>query len=473
MNFTPERLRKLKPKFDKLTYDKKLLFWDKYFWDEKKDFFFSFSWSYFFNEIETEEERLKPEHSITIYPSDGKENEMCNSWLFNHIQSEPHYNIEKQKEKYFENLKDNPRPIEFIESEISPIIKQRDKEKKLMEAKSNIFCWGFYYGYQSVVQNEKRPPRMEAKKFYKIAIGYTKGVCDAYYLGFLEEQLETIRQGNKALFLKNEKPKGEDITIEQVYEIFNSIDLDKELLNQKILKNPGISINKDTFQSDVVSILTQVLEQYKAQTSKLNNENKLAHLKERLKPFPKTTKVVTSKYEGEMEQVYDTVTALLIKFYTAEYNLITSNVKQINSVQPQINLPNNHHEKTQSDRIAFRYKKKGLEGDRNLVNFKNNLIDSDFIDKSTLTKNFKAVFRNKSPLQPIKWKTSIIELSYMIKRLHNELKLVEDAGYDKWKITAKCFIDNMGNPFDWKKFRRQQLPKKQAKSELDKILNKL
>jgi|GEM_PF-4163652 hypothetical protein len=468
MNFTPEQLRKLKPKFDKLTYTEKLLFWDKHFWNKEKDFFFGFHWSYFFNEVDTEEEHSKPENSITIYPSNGKENEMCNIWLFNHIQSEPHYNFEKQKEKYFEKIKNNPRPIEFIESEIALIIIQRDKEKKLMEGKSDIFVWGYYYGYQSVVQNVKRPPVMEANKFNRIILSYTKGVCDAYYLGFLEQQLEAIRQGNKALLLKNDKPKGEDITIEQVYEIFNSIDLNKELLREKMLRGPYISMNKDTFNSDVRILLTQILEQYKAQTSRLNNENKLAHLQERLKPLPKTTKVVTSKFEGEMEQVHSTIDALLNKFYTAEFNLIAPDN---NPVQLPTNQPDIPKERILPNKTAFKYKKKGASDQTKIANLRSNLIDKCLIAEATPLMDFKKIFRNELPTEPIKWTGTLSELYYFIKQMHLELKLIEDLGNEIWKITANCFVSKDGNKYDYAKFRLQKAPANT--SQLDKILSNL
>ena len=186
-----ESLRKLKIPFDKLkTYSEKLKFWDEYFWGEKG--YFHFSWSYFFNEIDTEQERLKPENFITIYPDNKSETEQFNSWLFNHIQNDKETefcNFGKVKETYYEKIKDNPRAIEYIEQQIEAITTQRDRERKYMTEQRDTFFWGYYLGYQTVVQKTSFPLQMDAEELNRIILSVAKGICDAHYLGFLENEL--------------------------------------------------------------------------------------------------------------------------------------------------------------------------------------------------------------------------------------------------------------------------------------------
>ena len=152
---TFDEIKRAKKKFDKLTYPDKLKFWDE---NIVKDFHYSSSSIGFYleNDREIEDEGITPDRSITIYPKDKAETELHNRWLYNHILTNKenwHCNFEILKEKYFETIKGNPRAKEFTEKEIRAIEIKRDREKANMEQKHSIYFWGFYYGYQSVVES--------------------------------------------------------------------------------------------------------------------------------------------------------------------------------------------------------------------------------------------------------------------------------------------------------------------------------
>jgi len=197
---TFQQIAKIKSSFDKLPYSEKLVFWDKFF----NDVHYMFSSVGIYRENEIEENwgtrtPVPPASRISVFPNSKAETELYNYWLLNHIQANSankHCNIEKLKEKYFETIKGNPRVKEFIQQEIETINNRRDKEKRLMEGKSDMAFWGYYSGYQSVVKNENTYLNLSAEDFKRIVENYAKGIADAYYLGFLEEQLEQSGKTN-------------------------------------------------------------------------------------------------------------------------------------------------------------------------------------------------------------------------------------------------------------------------------------
>ena len=101
----------------------------------------------------------------------------------------------------------------------------------------------------------------------------------------------------------------------------------------------------------------------------------------------------------------------------------------------------------------------------------NSLKSHNLIAISTNKKDFHKIFNNTKPEQPIQWTGNISELSCFVKLLSNNFKLIEDLKKDKWKVTGQLFIDKDSNPFDWKKFRRQQQPA--SAKQLEKIVKQL
>lgn len=201
MKYTPKQLRALNKKFAPLTYADKLKFWDKHFSDLNG--FYNFYSTIFFDDV-ADTERMKPENFISIYPKGKQETEQYNRWFLNSIQCQPHYNFEKLKEKYFHTITNNPRAVEYIEQEIEAIKTHRDKAKKNMDERKDIRLWGYYFGYQSVVQNNDATKQIDADKFNSIGLQCAKGIADAHYLNFLEKQLEQLKQGKEILLQQKE-----------------------------------------------------------------------------------------------------------------------------------------------------------------------------------------------------------------------------------------------------------------------------
>ena len=65
----------------------------------------------------------------------------------------------------------------------------------------------------------------------------------------------------------------------------------------------------------------------------------------------------------------------------------------------------------------------------------NALKRKNLIGNSTDLKDFRKVFSGEAIDKPIIWTGNISELSYFIKQLHNELKLVEDLKQQQWAVT--------------------------------------
>ncbi len=275
MKYTPKQLRALKKKFTPLPYADKLKFWDEYF-SELHGFYNYFYTTIYFDDV-ADTERMKPENFISLYPKDKQEKEQFNRWVLNSIQRNPHYNFENLKENYFDKITNNPRPIEYTEQEIKGIEKQRDKEKKYMDEGRDIPSWGYYYGYQSVVQSIDVTKEIEADTLQRIGLSFAKGIVDAHYLGFLEKQLEQIKQGKEILSLPKESNT-------EIYHL-TSMDIEamKENPNYLVLSNligidKGLNILNEQkeiiakiFVPELAYILTEKKVQYTEPTNgKLN-----------------------------------------------------------------------------------------------------------------------------------------------------------------------------------------------------------
>jgi len=191
----------LKQSFEKLSYPEKLTFWDENIY---KDTHYTFSGV----GLSTGKE-YSDEYTISIFPNNITEQKLHNQWLYDHIQKEyPNVDFEQLKKRYFDNIKNNPRSIEYTEQEIADINMRKSRQKTLHDAKNGITLWGYYCGYQSVVRNENTYLTLTAEDFKKIAEEYIKGRNAAYYLGFLETQLRILhnelQNGNAAPKVKED-----------------------------------------------------------------------------------------------------------------------------------------------------------------------------------------------------------------------------------------------------------------------------
>lgn len=106
---------------------------------------------------------------------------------------------------------------------------------------------------------------------------------------------------------------------------------------------------------------------------------------------------------------------------------------------------------------SFTYKQYNTSPD-NLSDLWDSLKFNNFISANTPLATFKKVFSGTEINSPVIWTGNISELFYFVKRIHNDLKLVEDLKQKQWKVTCICFVDKDGEPFDSSKFRSLKRP---------------
>ena len=113
--------------------------------------------------------------------------------------------------------------------------------------------------------------------------------------------------------------------------------------------------------------------------------------------------------------------------------------------------------KPKSKHQSFTYKKWQFES-TNLTYLKESLIDKKLIASDTELKHFRKAFSGEEIEKPIVWTGNISELSYFIKQLHNELKLVENLKQQQWAVTINCFVQENGEQYNRTKLRTQKVP---------------
>jgi len=86
------------------------------------------------------------------------------------------------------------------------------------------------------------------------------------------------------------------------------------------------------------------------------------------------------------------------------------------------------------------------------------LMDNKFIHEATSIEDFRAIFNNEIPAQPICWTGNISELSYFIKLIHSEKPVIKKIYPSIWQVVNEIFVDSNGKPFGWQRFRKQSLP---------------
>ncbi|WP_288954485.1 hypothetical protein [uncultured Polaribacter sp.] len=113
--------------------------------------------------------------------------------------------------------------------------------------------------------------------------------------------------------------------------------------------------------------------------------------------------------------------------------------------------------KTKSKLQSFTYTNNNT-GQTQLTDLMNALKRKNLIDNSTDLKDFRKAFSGEEIEKPIVWTGNISELSYFIKQLHNELKLVKDLKQQQWAVTINCFIQENGEQYNRTKLRTQKVP---------------
>lgn len=87
----------------------------------------------------------------------------------------------------------------------------------------------------------------------------------------------------------------------------------------------------------------------------------------------------------------------------------------------------------------------------------NALKRNNSIDENTSITNFKRIFSGMQIEEPVKWTGAISDLSYFIKLLNNEHKVLEKTK-SIWDTVCACFVDKDGNTFLPNQLKDQKKP---------------
>ena len=120
---------------------------------------------------------------------------------------------------------------------------------------------------------------------------------------------------------------------------------------------------------------------------------------------------------------------------------------------------------------SFFYKQYHTNPDK-LTDLWDNLKLNGFISADTSLPTFKKIFSGTEINIPVKWTGNLSELSYFIKSIHNNFKLIENMKQQHWKVTCICFFDENGNPFHFTQFRKLERPILTG-DKIDKAVNLL
>lgn len=186
-----QKLQKLKPKFDKLSYSDKLKFW------EENDLGILENTTHFTNKNEP-----KPENYISILPNTKEEARVLFNWRAKFITDEWQpklYDIEKIKENYFEKIKDNIQAIRYTQTQLD---KYKKNYKDFYEKESgHANRWTtkpYMKGFDSVVNNTEIDIDLDARELLYDGVSYIlQGVRDAILIPFFEEQLLILEEEKK------------------------------------------------------------------------------------------------------------------------------------------------------------------------------------------------------------------------------------------------------------------------------------
>lgn len=85
---------------------------------------------------------------------------------------------------------------------------------------------------------------------------------------------------------------------------------------------------------------------------------------------------------------------------------------------------------------------------------KNNLIHPE-----TRWRDFKKIFSGDEVTTPVRWGEYMSDLSYFVKLIHKERKLIKGLGKNIWEVTCRCFVKPDGTPFEKGKFHDLKRPK--------------
>jgi len=156
----------------------------------------------------------------------------------------------------------------------------------------------------------------------------------------------------------------------------------------------------------------------------------------------------------------------MVKFVTVTEDALNSFVRKFENAAHNLEINNISRQvitESRNSNNSFIYIDKNLE---NLNDFYNALKERKLIQATTLA-NFRNVFLGKDVKDPIIWSGSTAQLKYIIAKLHNELKKLEDKKKKLWATVSYCFKMPGGVSFTNASIRKAKKPA--DTSMLDKI----
>jgi len=112
---------------------------------------------------------------------------------------------------------------------------------------------------------------------------------------------------------------------------------------------------------------------------------------------------------------------------------------------------------TKKSPVAYKYKKynSNLPAIADMMRF---LIKNKYLHEKTEITDFRKIFNDTKPDNPIVWIHGIESLKFFVDLLQENTQIFEKVKTRVWIITSSLFVDENNLPFDSTKFRRQQTP---------------
>jgi len=139
-------------------------------------------------------------------------------------------------------------------------------------------------------------------------------------------------------------------------------------------------------------------------------------------------------------------------------NHILKIIDSIESKSDVINIPEEKNDKKNNLQLSFTYKQYDTNPSK-ITDLWDSLKMNNFIQSDTPIQTFRKIFSGKEITNPVKWTGNPSELSYFIKQIHNNLKLVENLKQRQWFVTCNCFVDENDLKFERTIFRSLKRPK--------------
>jgi hypothetical protein len=201
-------------------------------------------------------------------------------------------------------------------------------------------------------------------------------------------------------------------------------------------------------------ILNQSLVQFKAVTPNQRRNNIFAKYERKywapnsVPPGPASS----LDYLFQIFPFYEKYYSLFKDFTEQELNKLSG---IHNTVQPVISQPKVSSPKPKPQTFIYKGQNKTPEA---ITDLYNDLKVQKLIDSQTSVHEFKKVFFNGQPENPIRWTGTISELHFFIKCIHNQEQKVVDLKQKHWEVAQHCFVDSNGNRFDRDKLKNQKDP---------------